>query len=87
MDLDTTGAVFGAIFINDGTSDKQIFGPAATPAATPDQYMVVPFNFTIFLAAGHSIKITTSTNAQAIGSLRQLATGDGTLVSPNGFPL
>jgi len=42
----------------------------------------------VFLAAGHSLSATSSsTNPRISGYHRQIATGDGTLVQPNGFPL
>lgn len=45
-------------------------------------------DFTVFLAAGESLNIVSSAAAAiASGSTRQVATGDGTLVQPNGFPL
>jgi len=46
------------------------------------------FDFIVFLAAGESISaISQDTNSSCVGSVRQIATGDGTLVNPNGFPL
>ncbi len=46
------------------------------------------FDFIVFLAAGESITaVSPATTTSCVGSIRQIATGDGTLVNPNGFPL
>jgi hypothetical protein len=44
-------------------------------------------DLTFFLAAGQDLSWTCTNAMQCVGSIRQIATGDGTLVNPNGFPL
>jgi len=47
-----------------------------------------PFDFTVFLRAGDSVQIVSnSPNIILTGVTRQVATGEGALVNPNGFPL
>ena len=75
--------------MTDGVSTKRIWGMLSTAsggitAAGP----YLSFDFTVFLRAGDSLSATTN-NADTFitGSHRQVATGDGTLIQPNGFPL
>ena len=82
----TAGTVQCNFTMTDGVTTKTIWGletPAFINATGP-----VVVDFTVFLAAGESISATTD-NADAFikGSVRQVATGDGTLVQPNGYPL
>ena len=73
--------------INDGVTDKTIYGAEAV-STTDLQYVTVPFDLVVFLRAGDTLKIVNSASSISVqGSYRQLATGDGTLVQPNGFPL
>jgi hypothetical protein len=73
--------------MSDGISSKTVWSLTARNASG-NQPMAVPYDFVVFLAAGHSITAdTNTTNSFHDGSVRQIATGDGTLVQPNGFPL
>jgi hypothetical protein len=49
--------------------------------------VVTTFDFVVFLAAGQTVQGLASGSCYLVGSTRQIATGDGTLVAPNGFPL
>ena len=45
-------------------------------------------DLTFFLRAGDTLTVTSNnTGARIAGSIRQVATGSGELVPPNGFPL
>jgi len=75
------------ISITDGVTTKIIYNQVSSQAATNVKQTVI-FDFNVFLAAGESISATSdSTRGIITGSSRQLATGDGSLVQPNGFPL
>ena len=75
------------IQINDGVDDKTIYGAEAI-STTDLQYVTVPFDLIVFLRAGDTLNIVNNASSISVqGSYRQLATGDGTLVNPNGFPL
>jgi len=73
--------------MSDGLSTKVIWRQQSGAGASNNQAFV-QFDFIVFCAAGENLTCT-STNVSNIasGSVRQVATGDGTLVSPNGFPL
>tara|TARA_B100000886_G_scaffold276094_1_gene200028 strand:+ start:358 stop:909 length:552 start_codon:yes stop_codon:yes gene_type:complete len=73
--------------INDGVDDKTIYG--AEVISAPDlQFPTIPFDLTVFLRAGDTLNIVNNSSSISVqGSYRQVATGDGTLVQPNGFPL
>jgi len=72
------------INMNDGTSDKAILSFNSIAGDIER----TPIDFVVFLPAGHSVNIVSSASgATASGSTRQLATGDGTLIEPSGFPL
>ena len=77
--------VTGDINMTDGLSTKTIMG--FRREGNSGQTTGI-FDFVVFLAAGESISATTSDTATSIeGCSRQIATGDGTLVNPSGFPL
>ena len=77
----------GTIDITDGATSKQMyemgFGVSAVEFPQNGWHELI-----VFLAAGHSLSATSSSATCRIsGFHRQVATGDGTLVQPNGFPL
>ena len=81
----TTGCSF---IIDDGLAAKQIWGHSAPGVSTTGSSSAIIFNLTVFLRAGDTLQAK-SDNSDALieGSFRQVATGDGTLVQPNGYPL
>lgn len=86
----TTGASFSGIAslqISDGVTSKEMyemgFGPSSVAVNQSGWHELI-----VFLAAGHSLSATSnSVTVRLSGYHRQVATGDGTLVQPNGFPL
>lgn len=84
----------GVVFINaagtaqlelsDGSTQKVILKYAGATGAPSEN---VPYDVTIFLRSGDSAQWVVNATATALGSVRQVALGDGTLVQPNGFPL
>lgn len=80
-------ATAGSFTLSDGVSTKTIW-KQSTPAIYANVWINIDFDFVVFLAAGESLSAI-STNASLVmaGSTRQIATGDGTLVPPNGFPV
>ena len=83
----STSATAPAADINmtDGLSTKTVIGFVRS-ANGGSQGGV--YDFVVFLAPGESISATTNDTSVTIeGCSRQIATGDGTLVNPNGFPL
>jgi hypothetical protein len=73
--------------ISDGFGTKRIFqhtvyGDGGNSGTS------LPVDYIVFLAAGETLSGTSSsTTAFIVGTYRQVATGDGTLVQPSGFPL
>jgi len=78
-----------AIFeLSDGVTDKEIWAAGYFGTSVANNGNLIPFDFVVFCAAGQSLKaISEAAGAFLKGSTRQIATGDGTLVQPNGFPL
>jgi len=73
---------FNQIFINDGASDKVIWRHSL-PATTSFGIVSIPFDFNVFMEAGHTLKINSFSDDSIIsGTTRQIATLDGTLVNP-----
>jgi hypothetical protein len=72
--------------INDGSADKQVWS-CQREAASPIDYFTLTYDLTFFLRAGDTLSVIADANSRARGSFRQVATGDGTLVQPVGFPL
>lgn len=68
--------------LNDGASDKDIWGTDLISGAATSVYSV-NFDFNVFLAAGDILKCTSHANSDRfLGSTRQIADITGTLVNP-----
>jgi hypothetical protein len=79
------GAGVGTNFeLDDGSTQKRFWNLIAGTTATE---LTSSFDFTVFLRPGDSLVGSASPNCFLQGSVRQVATGDGTLVQPNGYPL
>jgi len=85
LSLSTASAVFVAMFLNDGATDKQIYGLSKNVSTSYSEYFGESFNFVIFLRSADIFKIQASANAQGVGSFRQVADVNGNLVNPTGF--
>ena len=82
----SSGTASMSIEMTDGLSTKIIWSFIVNNNQSDHVSQLV--DLVVFLRAGDSVSINSSSaNTRAIGSTRQLATGDGTLVSPNGYPL
>lgn len=76
------------ITMTDGVSTKVVWQLEVPTNSSTTVNPSESVDLTFFLAAGETLSITTnSTKAKLVGSIRQVATGDGTLVQPNGYPL
>lgn len=83
----TSGSVDAEFTLSDGATSKSLVLYDFPQTAT-ESHDTELFDFVVFLAAGHSlIGRTNSSSVFLNGCHRQIATGDGTLVQPNGFPL
>jgi hypothetical protein len=70
------------IQLSDGLSTKVLY---SILAATGANYQV-PYDYTVFLAAGESITgISSNANVALVGSVRQVADVNGNLVYPSGY--
>lgn len=81
----STAVVRASFIINDGASDKIIYGLETTNEN--DNYITaVNVDFIFFLRADDIFKITSSNlNVIVQGSVRQIADTSGNLVNPTGF--
>lgn len=73
----------GQIILNDGTTDKVVFGSTLDTGGTPaGRSGVVPFDLVFKLDAGDSLKILAGIDVDVVGSARQIADLSGNLVNP-----
>lgn len=77
------GAPANDLSLTDGLSTKKIL----LHEQSGSQGTTVPFDFVIFLGSGESLTGQASSSARLAGNYRQIATADGTLVDPSGFPV
>lgn len=77
---------FGAVQMTDGVSTKVVFN-AALPAtgASTAAFSMIDFDKIFFVDAGETLQVNTSSVSRFDGSVRQIATKNGTLVNPVGF--
>ena len=80
-------APFARFSMSDGLTTKSLF-TWQLPAGTSVRTLFENFDFVVFLTTGDTFSAV-SNNATAVvsGSHRQIATGDGSIVNPVGFPL
>jgi len=84
----TGGGIQNSIQIDDGLAAKVIWGISLEGLSGTTLEHVVSFDLVVFLTPGDSLQCQSgSSRDRFVGSVRQVATGDGTLVNPNGFPL
>jgi hypothetical protein len=75
-----------SITTTDGSTTKNLLEFYGIASSTSVFSNII--DFTVFLRAGDSVSaVSSSLNGFVTGSIRQVATGDGTLVEPTGFPL
>lgn len=88
MRNDSTTESSASLTMTDGLSVKTIFDFTLRRQSSDINHAAQSLDFVVFLAAGESISAVSNSTAMYInGSVRQIATGNGTLVSPNGFPV
>ena len=70
------------IILNDGTTDKIVFGTTLDTGGTQYNSAVsTPFDLIFRLDAGDSLKIKATTDADVVGSAKQIADLSGTLTT------
>ena len=83
-----TGAIqSGAIQLSDGSTNKELYNYRKGTTGSFQEFWIESFDFTIWLRPGDSCVLIASSVTEFRGNFRQIATGDGTLVPPNGYPL
>ena len=79
----SAGSGRGQFIINDGTTDKIISQARYFDTTATLSYSAVPFNFDIFLPAGHSFIVKSDRNTiEVAGSVRQIADLAQNLINP-----
>lgn len=82
----SASAQSGSFQLTDGLSSKIIW--KVSTGAAVDEYLQLEFDFVVWLAAGESMSGTTNNAvSHLVGSTRQIASSDGTLIQPSGYPL
>jgi len=76
-----------SISVTDGSTSKTLWAIRVIGASSVQTSVSESFDIVVFLRAGDTLNSIVGASAQMAGSTRQIATGDGTLVQPVGFPL
>ena len=78
-----------AFAISDGFSTKDVWTHFVPNSSSPESSSSMQFDLVFWLRPGDTLSAVSSSNGAIIfvGSTRQIATGDGTLVQPSGYPL
>lgn len=80
-------SVTNTITITDGLATKTLFTHTSF-GGTEEVSNSLIYDFIVFLSSGDSVSaVSSNVNGIISGSSRQIATGDGTLINPNGYPL
>jgi hypothetical protein len=84
VSLTIGGSVRSSSFIlNDGSTDKTIWETSTVAISSTNSLPNPNFDFIVFLGAGDSLKVTSTTLSIATGCSRQIADISGSLVNPN----
>lgn len=87
FDPDGSDGHIASISMSDGFSTKTVWS-AEVKASADGGSTTLNVDYIFFLRAGDSLSVDSNTLRGSFkGSVRQIATGDGTLVNPNGYPL
>ena len=79
----SSSATNGQIRLNDGVTLKQVVEYKMYATST-ETNVLIPFDFMVFLPAGHSLEVETTSTAMAIsGCTKLIATIDGVLTQPS----
>lgn len=82
----STSSTQAFVQMTDGSTTKIVYGTEDADSATNGDY-ISTFDFIVFADTGITVQIKCGDTMRAVGSSRQVATGDGTLVDPSGFPV
>jgi len=74
------------ISMTDGATTKIVWALGSTSGGSNDR-IAVNIDLVVWLATGESVTMTADEACTLSGSTRQVATSDGTLVNPSGYPL
>ncbi|WP_348671606.1 hypothetical protein [uncultured Idiomarina sp.] len=87
--VSNTGSIQrAAINLIDATPTTKIVQQVFVPASLGvNSFFNTPFDLVIFLNTGEKINVSATSTSTIAGSIRQIATSDGTLVEPSGFPV
>jgi hypothetical protein len=81
----TSGTVEASVILTEGASSKNVWRILAT-SNTNTASNAIDLDFIFFISAGQSASVSSSdVRVNLTGSLRQIATVNGTLVQPQGF--
>ena len=75
----------GQISLGDGATDKIIFKLNKNTATAFNSIENMKFDMTVFLRSGDNIKVACGNSTNMVGSYRQIADSNGTLIQPVGF--
>jgi len=79
---DTAVTKSGKFTLSDGATGKDIVEYSAIANSSGKDNVIVPYDFVVFLEAGHSLTCTATNFATMSGSTRQLADLAGNLTNP-----
>jgi hypothetical protein len=79
---DTSATKSGKFTLSDGFTGKDLVEYSAIAGSTDKDNVIVPFDFVVFLEAGHSLSSTATNFAIMSGATRQIADINGSLVNP-----
>ena len=84
QNMDSGSGQEGSINITDGATPKKVWAAKQISAGTGTNVQL-SFDLVVFLRAGDSVTLTTTSRSAFIGSTRQIADINGVLVQPSGF--
>jgi hypothetical protein len=76
--------------MTDGVSVKTVWASSVDAAPTGNELsnLAIQFDLVFWLASGESVSgVSNKAQCHLIGSVRQIADSNGTLVNPSGYPL
>jgi len=81
----TSGTQTNAFRLSDGLTQKNVWAMSTLPSASFQTNITESFDLVVFLDAGDTLTAVGDGNGFLVGSIRQVATLNGTLVNPSPF--
>ena len=85
IDGNATATSFVFLRLNDGSTQKNLYGFQKISTSAFTQFETGQFDFIVFMRVGDTLESLTASTSRTVGTARQIADNNGVLIQPVGF--